>query len=178
VHFGRPLPTRSLLKWPVMTIVSIVLTALCWVDPAGAEPPPGYAFMRYDEGLRQAAADNTRVFVYFGRYGCGFCDKTNKVGFADAQVKNAYSKHYVLVYVNSESMDRLTLPSGERITEMQLGERLNTLGTPVFFFLEPDGTQILKVYGYQDPQQLLSMDRYVQSGNYDKVSFSDFKRSQ
>ncbi|MFZ0469281.1 MAG: thioredoxin fold domain-containing protein [Thiogranum sp.] len=156
--------------------MGVLLTVLSLVCPARAEPPPGYSFQRYDDGLRQAAADNKRVFVYFGRYGCGFCDKTNKVGFADPAVKQAYSKNYVLVYVNSESMDRLTLPSGERITEMQLGERMNTLGTPVFFFLEPDGKQILKVYGYQDPKRLLNMDSYIQSGNYDKVSFSDFKR--
>jgi thioredoxin-related protein len=164
---------KTLPKWPVM---GVLLTVFSLVGPARAEPPPGYSFQRYDDGLRQAAADNKRVFVYFGRYGCGFCDKTNKVGFADPAVKQAYSKNYVLVYVNSESMDRLTLPSGERITEMQLGERMNTLGTPVFFFLEPDGKQILKVYGYQDPKRLLNMDSYIQSGNYDKVSFSDFKR--
>jgi thioredoxin-related protein len=164
---------KTLPKWPVM---GVLLAVLSLVGPARAEPPPGYSFQRYDDGLRQAAADNKRVFVYFGRYGCGFCDKTNKVGFADPAVKQAYSKNYVLVYVNSESMDRLTLPSGERITEMQLGERMNTLGTPVFFFLEPDGKQILKVYGYQDPKRLLNMDSYIQSGNYDKVSFSDFKR--
>ena len=168
MDFARPVS-----KWPA---VAALLAILSLVGPARAEPPPGYTFMRYDDGLRQAAADNKRVFVYFGRYGCGFCDKTNKVGFADPAVKQAYSKNYVLVYVNSESMDRLTLPSGERITEMQLGERMNTLGTPVFFFLEPDGKQILKVYGYQDPRQLLNMDSYIQSGNYDKVSFSDFKR--
>ncbi len=131
-----------------------------------AEPPPGYQFVRYDDGLRLAQKEQRPIFVYFGRYGCGYCDKTNKVGFADPQVKAAYSQHYVLVYVNSESMDRLTLPTGERITEMQLGERMNTLGTPVFFFLQPDGKQILKAYGYQDPAKLLEMDHYVQEGQY------------
>jgi thioredoxin-related protein len=164
--------TRTLFKTPA----AVILTALIlYTGPLQAEPPQGYDFLRYDEGLRQAEAEAKRVFVYFGRYGCGFCDKTNKVGFADAAVKAAYSKHYVLVYVNSESMDRLTLPSGERITEMQLGERLNTLGTPVFFFLEPDGKQILKVYGYQDEQRLLDMDRYIQGKHYTEVNFNDFK---
>lgn len=143
-------------------LAAIVLTLLLPFTASRAEPPPGYEFLRYDEGLVRAQAENRPVFVYFGRYGCGFCDKTNKVGFADPQVKAAYTENYVLVYVNSESMDRLTLPSGERITEMQLGERLNTLGTPVFFFLEPDGGQLLKVYGYQGPEKLLDMHRQIQ----------------
>ena len=145
--------------------------------PAAAEPPGGYSFLRYDEGLRRATNQNRPVFLYFGRYGCGFCDKTNKESFSDAVVKKAYSENYVLVYANSESMDRLVLPSGERITEMQLGERMNTLGTPVFFFLKPDGREILKVYGFQDAKQLLEMDRYIQGGNYANVSFKDFKRT-
>lgn len=151
-------------------VVAIVIALLSPFGAALAEPPPGYHFLRYDEGLRQAKDGERPVFVYFGRYGCGYCDKTNKVGFADPAVKAAYSQHYVLVYVNSESMDRLTLPSGERITEMQLGERLNTLGTPVFFFLQPDGQQILKAYGYQGPDKLLEMDRLVQSGEYASAS--------
>lgn len=146
--------------------------------PVNAEPPEGYSFYRYDEGLRHAAAENRRVFLYFGRYGCGFCDKTNKESFTDAAVKKAYSENYILVYANSESMDRLVLPSGERITEMQLGERMNTLGTPVFFFLQPDGKEILKVYGFQDAERLLEMDHYIQGGHYANVSFKDFKHAQ
>ena len=157
----------------LLVLVQMLVVAF----PAMAEPPAGYSFLRYDEGLRRATAENRPVFLYFGRYGCGFCDKTNKESFSDAAVKQAYSENYVLVYANSESMDRLVLPSGERITEMQLGERMNTLGTPVFFFLEPDGREILKVYGFQDARQLLGMDRYIQAGNYANVSFKDFKRT-
>lgn len=168
VDFSQKLSSTGLL-------MLILFQFLLLVNPASAEPPSGYDFHRYDEGLRLAAADKRPVFVYFGRYGCGFCDKTNKESFSDAAVKQAYSEHYVLVYVNSESMDRLILPSGERITEMQLGERMNTLGTPVFFFLEPDGKEILKVYGYQNAKRLLDMDRYIQDGNYTEVSFKDFK---
>ena len=157
----------------LLVLVQMLVVAF----PATAEPPAGYSFLRYDEGLRRATAENRPVFLYFGRYGCGFCDKTNKESFSDAAVKQAYSENYVLVYANSESMDRLVLPSGERITEMQLGERMNTLGTPVFFFLKPDGREILKVYGFQDAEQLLEMDHYIQGGNYANVSFKDFKRT-
>lgn len=166
--------SRVLSRAGLSMLVSLLfLVAL----PAAAEPPAGYSFYRYDEGIRQAAADNRLVFLYFGRYGCGFCDKTNKESFTDAAVKKAYTENYVLVYANSESMDRLILPSGERITEMQLGERMNTLGTPVFFFLKPDGREILKVYGFQKAKSLLEMDSYIQGGNYASVSFKDFKRT-
>ena len=145
---------------------------------AQAEPPAGYEFLPYDEGLAKAQAEDKKIFAYFGRFGCGFCEKVNKESFSDASVKDSYSEHFVLVYVNSEGSRRMTLPTGERITEMQLGERMNTLGTPVFFFLEPDGTEIFKVYGYQTPEKLLLMDRYVSGSHYATTSFASFKKNQ
>ena len=123
----------------------LLAVVLCLAGQAGAQPPPGYTFMKYDEGIRLAGENRKKVFVYFGRYGCGFCDRTNKKSFSLEEVHQRYSEHYNLVYVDSEGGRRLTLPSGEQITEMQLGERMNTIGTPVFFFLETDGNEILKM---------------------------------
>jgi thioredoxin-related protein len=45
----------------------------------------------------------SRSFVYFGRYGCAWCDHTNKKTFSDAALKKLYTENYVLVYVDAES---------------------------------------------------------------------------
>ena len=140
-----------------------------------AEPPAGYEFLAYDEGLAQAKQDGRKVFVYFGRYGCGFCDKVNKESFSDPSIQKLYSENYVLVYVNSEGSKRMTLPSGERITEMQLGERMNTLGTPVFYFLDADGRELLKIYGYQSVDRLKQMHNYIADAAYASGSFSEYR---
>lgn len=143
-----------------------------------AEPPVGYDFLPYDVGIQNAIKNDKKVFAYFGRFGCGFCDKANKETFVDENLKKTLSAHYVLVYVNSESMDRLSLPTGERITEMQLGERMNTTGTPVFFFLEADGREIIRVYGVQTPQEFLLLDKFINGNHYKKMDFNAFKRKQ
>jgi thioredoxin-related protein len=143
-----------------------------------AQPPAGYDFLSYGDGLAKAGAQNKKIFVYFGRYGCGFCEKVNKESFSNKAVLDSYSSHYVLVYVDSEGTRRMRLPTGERITEMQLGERMNTLGTPVFFFLEPDGKEIFKVYGYQSAEALQLMDRYISGSHYVASSFAAFKKNQ
>lgn len=140
-----------------------------------AEPPPGYDFLAYDEGLAQAKQQDREVFVYFGRYGCGFCDKVNKESFSDASIHKLYSDNYVLVYVNSEGSKRMTLQSGERITEMQLGERMNALGTPVFYFLDANGEELLKVYGYQSVDKLKRMHDYISDAAYVSSSFSAYR---
>lgn len=139
-----------------------------------AEPPEGYPFLAYDDGLRAAQAQGRRVLVYFGRYGCGFCEKTNKEAFGDAGVRERYTAHYVLVYVDAESGKRLTLPSGERISEHDLGTRFKAFVTPVFVFLEPDGAPILQRAGIQSARDLLAYDDFVFGGRYKTQSLQQY----
>ena len=102
------------------------------------------------------------LFVYFGRYGCGYCDKTNKEAFSDSKVRQQYTANYVLAYVDSESGKRLRLPSGERITERELGTRYNAFVTPVFSFITTDGDVLTRLVGVQRTVDLLDADKMVQ----------------
>lgn len=138
------------------------LLMLAAIASASANPPEGYSFLRFDDAMRQANKDRRLVFVYFGRYGCAYCDKTNREAFADPSVREKYVNHYVLTYVDAESGRRLRLPSGERITERELGTRYNAAVTPVFSFMTPDGTRILKLIGLQSKVDLLEADRKIQ----------------
>lgn len=139
-----------------------------------ADPPAGYPFVAYDEGLRQAEAKGKPIFLYFGRYGCGWCDKTNQESFSDDRVRKAYADHYVLVYVDAESGTRLTLPSGERVTEMELGARMNVFATPVFAYLESDGNPIFRAPGFKTAEEFLEFDRYVHGGHYREQELLEF----
>lgn len=158
--------------WVKRVLAFIVLLAAA--SMLQADPPDGYPFVGFDEGRRQAEAEGKRIFLYFGRYGCGWCDKTNQETFSDAALRQRYSEHYVLVYVDAESGRRLTLPSGERITEMELGARLNVFATPVFAYLEPDGELIFKAPGFKTVEDFVDFDRYVQGGHYREQGLLDF----
>lgn len=136
---------------------------LCLTGTAAvADPPEGYPFLPFDKAMEQANAETKLMFVYFGRYGCGYCDKTNKEAFSDPGVKEQYSKHYVLAYVDSESGKRLRLASGERITERELGTRYNAFVTPIFSFMSPDGTVITRMVGVQRIEDLMDAHNRVQ----------------
>ena len=112
--------------------------------------------------MRQAQAEQRPVFVYFGRYGCGYCEKTNREAFSDPRVRERYSANYVLVYVDAESGRRLRLPTGERITERELGTRYNAFVTPVFSFLTSQGETLGQLIGIQSAQDLLDADTAAQ----------------
>jgi thioredoxin-related protein len=130
--------------------------------PVMAEAPHGYPFQSFDKAMQQARAENRPLFVYFGRYGCGYCEKTNKEAFSDNGVREAYTRNYVLAYVDSESGKRLRLPSGERITEREVGTRYNAFVTPVFTFMTPDGQPMLRLVGVQRIEDLREADNKVQ----------------
>jgi len=139
-----------------------------------ADPPDGYPFVQYDRGLAQAREQGRPILVYFGRFGCAWCDKTNREAFSDTGLKERYTRHFVLVYVDAESGKRITLPTGERITELELGARMKVLATPVFVYLQPDGKEIFRIAGIQSTADFLRYDRFVTEGHYRKESIRDF----
>lgn len=141
---------------------------------AFADPPPNYPFVSYDKGLKLAQQTGKPIFLYFGRYGCAWCEHTNKKSFSDAGLKKLYPKHFVLVYVDAESGKRLTLPGGERITEAELGTRLNAFATPLFVFLTPQGEEIFKAPGFKTVQDFKDFDRYVIEGHYKSQTLLEF----
>jgi thioredoxin-related protein len=151
---------------------------LFFVLPCAADAPEGYPFVAFDEGLRAAKAERKPVFLYFGRYGCTYCDMTNKRAFVDPEVRRRYVANYVLVYVDAESGNRLQLPDGEWITEAELGARLKVFVTPFFAFLDADGKAIGSTAGVKTIADLLAMDRFVGGGHYRETTLGQFLKDQ
>jgi thioredoxin-related protein len=155
-------------------ITRLLVASLLWTGAALADPPPGYPFVNFDAGLRAARESGKPIFLYFGRYGCAWCDHTNKKTFSDVALKTLYSDNYVLVYVDAESGKRLTLPSGERITEAELGARLQAFATPLFVYMTPQGDKIMQIPGFKTVQDFRDYDRYVRGGHYKQKTLLEF----
>ncbi|MCG6870890.1 MAG: thioredoxin fold domain-containing protein [Gammaproteobacteria bacterium] len=161
----------------MQSAVFLLLLALVSGLPAWADPPENYVFHPYDEALHSARDTGRKVFIYFGREGCGYCDLTNRTAFVDPRVRERYQQNYELAYVDSEGGQRLTLPSGERIVERELGPRFQAFVTPVFVFAEADGTPILRRVGVQKTEDLLAAERFVAGGFYRRMNFEEFRAS-
>mgnify|MGYP001147295591 CR=1 FL=1 len=153
--------------------IIIALLALA-ATAAWADPPPGYAFVEFNAGLARAQAENKPIFLYFGRYGCAWCDHVNRKTFSDPELNRLYSDHYVLVYADAEGGKRLRLASGERLTEAELGTRLGAFATPLFVYLSPDGKLLAKVPGFKTVADFKDFDRYVQGRHYESQSLGEF----
>jgi len=167
------------LKEKQMNAIKYLLAAyLMWGGAVLADPPPNYPFVNFDAGLKAARASGKPIFLYFGRYGCAWCDHTNKKTFSDAALNTLYSEHYELVYVDAESGKRLTLPSGERITEAELGVRLQAFATPLFVYMTPQGEKIMQIPGFKTVQDFRDFDRFVRGGHYKQQTLLEFLRGK
>lgn len=162
----------------LFSLISLLAALFIFVTEAQADPPPGYPFIEHDAGMRQARAENKPILLYFGRYGCAWCDHVNRKTFSDAGLKQLYGNHYVLIYVDAEGGKRLRLPSGERLTEGELGARLGAYATPLFIFMTPEGKVVAKIPGFKTVQDFLDYDRYMRGGYYQKQSLLEFLGSK
>lgn len=147
----------------IKIILLIFFTALMHSSLVSATPPDGYSFTSYTEGLKKAKQNGKPLFIYIGRYGCGFCDLTNKESFSNPEVKKKFEATFNLVYLDTEGGRRLHLPTGETMTELEFTESMNLRGTPVFIKADvkkrPDSNNTFgkKYYGYKTDKELLMM---------------------
>jgi thioredoxin-related protein len=168
------LPTvRALPRQLVTLLAGLLIGFAAWADP-----PEGYAFVDYDSGLARARAENKPILLYFGRYGCAWCEHTNRKTFSAPEIKRIYGEHYVLIYADAEGNRRLRLPSGERITEGELGARLGAFATPLFVFLTAEGRQVAKVPGFKTVDDFKDYDRYVRGRHYENQTLAEFLKTK
>lgn len=146
--------------------------------PAWADPPPGYPFLDHDAGMARASESGKPILLYFGRYGCAWCDHVNRKTFSDPGLKQLFSDHYVLIYVDAEGGRRIRLPSGERLTEGELGARLGAFATPLFVFMTPEGKVVAKIPGFKTVADFQDYDRYVRGGHYRERTLLQFLGSK
>jgi len=150
----------NLLKTVTHLVALILLT---YTQISLATPPKGYNFTSYTQGVKNAKVNGKPLFIYVGRVGCGFCDLTNKESFSNPEVKKRLEESFNLVYIDTEGGRRLTLPTGETLTELQFAESLNLRGTPVFIkastTVKPDNNNNYgkKHYGFKTAEELLDM---------------------
>ena len=156
----------------------VLLFALILSPPGLADPPAGYEFLAHDAGMRKAKAENKPVLLYFGRYGCAWCDHTNRQTFSNTGLKALLSEHYALIYVDAESGKRIRLPSGERVTEAELGARLGAFATPLFVYMTPTGEVIAKIPGFKTVEDFRNYDRYVRCGHHRQQTLLEFLGGQ
>jgi len=156
----------------------IMALGLLVAASSAAEPPKHYPFVSYNVGLKAQKAGGKPMMIYFGRPGCGYCERTNVEGFGHDDLRKRYSDHFVLSYVDTESGARVTLPNGERVTEAELANRYRVKLTPTFVYLDPAGREVARLFGVQQKKDLAALDHYMANSVYKSKPFRQYLSEQ
>ncbi len=162
-------------------LVAAIATLLP-IGMASAEPPAGYSFVRFKEGIELAKTNKKPVFILFGFKGCPHCKLLEREIFDVPRQRELFEKYYTLIYVDTrgrgESADPYVTPDGDSLTRVQLEQRYQARGAPSWAFLNRKLEPILFGSGSgQLPSSFLIYHKYVLEEHDKKQSFKQYLRT-
>lgn len=142
--------------------------------PVKAEAEPS-ASQAYDQGLQQAKQQQKWVLLQFHADWCQDCKRMTAEMQSYSPVSHLLERSFVWVRV-AQKGQRQVVYQGQQISEAELVKRLKVNAYPSLFFLRPDGSKLAEIQGYQSPQDLFQLLRFVSSGAYQKMRLEQFLR--
>ena len=162
----------------------IVLLAACAIAPAADAPAEievpawfKHSFLDLRDDIREAAAANKRLMVYFGQNGCPYCKRLMDVNFSQKDIVDKTRGNFDAIEINIYGSREVTWLDGKTRSEKDFAALLKVQFTPTLLFLDEKGGIALRVNGYYPPHRFMAALDYVSQRNEHKVSFGEFQKS-
>lgn len=153
------------------TVLAVLFSILLW-SPAHAEFRIESLDGDFPQEISDAKEDGKRLVIMFHQLGCPYCDKMRDRVFPDAKVDAFYSNNFVMVESNIKGNLDIVSPDGTQMSEVKLARKYRVRATPVFLFLDADGSTALRLTGFLDADLFVRAGKYVTDGVYKtKTSF-------
>src|SRR5438552_2002702 len=108
--------------------ITVMLSAIVAIAQAG-EKQPEFTWRDWNSGLREAASANRPVLVDVYTDWCGWCKRMDRDVYAQPEVRDYLSQHFVLVRLNAESPAAARY-EGHAYTLRTLASRFRVSGYP------------------------------------------------
>jgi len=134
------------------------------------------SFLDLRDDIKEAAAANKRVMIYFGQNGCPYCKRLMEVNFRQPDIVDKTRRHFDAIEINIFGSREVTWLDGKTRTEKDFTALLKVQFTPTLLFLDEKGDIALRVNGYYAPRRFMAALDYVSQHNERKVSFAEFQK--
>ena len=136
-------------------------------------PATEIEWLSYDEGLVKAKKEGKHLFVDFTAKWCGYCKKMDRTTFKEPEIISMLDNNVVAVKVDGDSKKELDI-DGYKISERNLTTKeFKVRGYPTFWFLDPAGTKLGAVSGYQPATSLKNYLEFVKDKKYEEQNETD-----
>lgn len=147
------------------------------LSQANAQAATPVQILPYDTGLAKAKAEGKWVMIKFEREDCLYCGQMTRETHANPKTLQLLNQSFVWVQVDQKGQRKVRYGQ-QQITEAELSQRLKAWNYPYLLFLKPDGTEIGGLLGYQSPENMQYLLRYIASGAYERMRFEQFKQNR
>lgn len=132
------------------------------------KPATEIEWLSYDVGLARAKKEGKHLFVDFTTKWCGYCKKMERTTFKEPEIISMLANNFIAVKVDGDSNKELDI-DGYKITEKNLTTKdFKVRGYPTFWFLDPAGTKLGAVRGYQPATNLKNYLEFVRDKKYEE----------
>jgi thioredoxin-related protein len=145
-------------RFLLAAVLALNLSVALAFAPSTYELPPWFkqSFLLIEEDVREAAADNKRVILFFGQDGCPYCKKLIEVNFNDNDIVAYTRKHFETVALNILGAREVLWMDGKARSEKELAAHLRVRATPTLIFLDEQGRMMQRLTGYDPPAEFLA----------------------
>lgn len=128
----------------------------------------GVNWKSYDSALSKAKNEGKLIYLYFYTDWCKYCKKMDKETLSDPKVAKYLNRTFIPVRINPDKNKK----------NKEIASKFGVRGFPANGFAK-DGTRPLTILpGYIPPEKLLDVLKYLGSGSYEKMPFTDFLKKQ
>ena len=132
------------------------------------------SFLEFEEDVKEAAAANKRVMIYFHQEGCPYCARLVDENFTDPDTRTYMQQYFESIQVNMWGDREIVSVGGKKFTEKTFAAALKVQYTPTILFLNEQGGVALRLNGYYPVERFRLALRYA-AQRQDKVqSFNEF----
>ena len=136
---------KSLLLIPIL----IVMFCLSGSVIAGKKQKANrIQWHNYKQGMSLAKKEKKRVYLHFYTDWCNFCKEMDQTTFKNPSVVRLLNKDFVAIRVNTNKQPKVA-------------SRYNIRPVPDNWFLSANGKKLRNFLGYYEPDQFVTVIRYV-----------------
>lgn len=131
------------------------------------------SWQTFNTGMQKAKTSGKKILIDVYADWCTWCKKMDQVTYADKEIQEFLSQHFVIIKLNAEADEKISY-SGQTITPMDFSRGMGVNGYPATVFLTSSGQPITLLPGYAEPKMFIHVLRYIAENQYEKKKFDQY----
>ena len=134
------------------------------------------SFLDLRDDVKEAAARNKRLLIYFGQDGCPYCTALMRDNFGREDIADQTRRHFDAIALNIWGDREVTWIDGKTRSEKEFAAALKVQFTPTLLFLDEKGGVVLRANGYYPPQKFRAALDFASMKTASQAGFADYLR--